>query len=67
MLQVKSLTPFNEVEFTKQKSTLREGVLVSLTGAYFDEYIRKVTDDLNKARQIRINTSVLDQLTSSRY
>lgn len=67
VLQVKSLTPFSEVEFAKQKYTLREGVLVSLTGAYFDEYIRKVTDDLNKGRQIRINTSVLDQFTGNRY
>jgi peptidyl-prolyl cis-trans isomerase D len=67
VLQVKSLTPFKEEEFTKQKSTLREQALSSVRQAYFDEYIRKTTEDLTKARKIRINAATMDQVTGNRY
>jgi peptidyl-prolyl cis-trans isomerase D len=67
VLQVKSLTPFKEEEFTKQKSTLREQALTSVRQAYFDEYIRKTTEELTKARKIRINAATMEQITGNRY
>ena len=51
MLQLKSLTPFNEAEYAKQKAALREQALASARQAYFEEYIRKITDELTKARK----------------
>lgn len=67
VLQLKSLTPFNEAEYAKQKAMLREQALASARQAYYDEYIRKVTEDLTKARKIRINTATLEQVTGNRY
>jgi peptidyl-prolyl cis-trans isomerase D len=67
VLQLKSLTAFNEEEFTKQKSTLREQALSSVRQAYFDEYIRKVTEELTKARKIRINPAAMEQVSGNRY
>jgi peptidyl-prolyl cis-trans isomerase D len=67
VLQLKSLTPFNEEEFTKQKPTLREQALSSVRQAYFEEYIRKTTEELNKARKIRINTALMEQIAGNRY
>ncbi|MBZ5498013.1 MAG: peptidylprolyl isomerase [Acidobacteriia bacterium] len=67
VLQLKSLSPFNETEYAKQRPMLREQALLSAREAYFDEYIRRVTDDLTKKGQIRINTNALDQFTGYRY
>jgi peptidyl-prolyl cis-trans isomerase D len=67
VLQVKSLSPFNEAEYAKQKGALKEQLLSSARETYFEEYIRMVTEELNKARKIRINTTLLDQLSSYRY
>jgi hypothetical protein len=41
--------------------------LSSSRQAYFEDYIRKVTDDLTKARKIRINPATLEQITGNRY
>jgi peptidyl-prolyl cis-trans isomerase D len=67
VLQLKSLTPFNEAEYAKQKEELKEQALSSSRQAYFEDYIRKVTDDLTKARKIRINPATLEQITGNRY
>jgi peptidyl-prolyl cis-trans isomerase D len=67
VLQLKAMTPFNEEEYAKQKQTLKEQVLASMRQAYFDEYIRKVSDELTRARKIKINSSVLEQVTNNRY
>jgi peptidyl-prolyl cis-trans isomerase D len=66
VLQLKSLTPFNEAGYAKQKATLREQALASARQAYFEEYIRKTSDELTKARKIRINTTTMEQLTGIR-
>ncbi len=66
VFQLKSLTPLNEAEYAKQKATLREQALASARQAYFEEYIRKTTDELTKARKIRINTTTMEQLTGIR-
>ena len=66
VLQVKSLTPFNEAEYAKQKPTLRESALVSAREAYFDEYINRITEELRKAGKIRINDQAVEQVTGYR-
>jgi peptidyl-prolyl cis-trans isomerase D len=65
VLQVKTLTPINEAEYAKQKSILIDQALSNARNAYFDEYIRKATEQLEKARKIRINASLMDQITSA--
>jgi len=67
VLQVQSRTPFNEEEFLKQKAQLREMALNVAREAYLSEYIRKITDGLEKAGKIRINTQAIEQATGSRY
>ena len=67
VFQVKSLTPFNEAEYAKQKSALKEQSLASTRQAYFEDYIRQVQESLTKAGQIRIKTATLDQITGYRY
>jgi len=63
VLQVKSLSTINEAEYAKQKPVLKEQLLYSARQAFFDDYIRKVTDDLTKAKKIRINASMIDRLS----
>jgi hypothetical protein len=67
VLQVKSLTPFDEAEYVKQKPQLREQLLAMAREAYFEEYINRVTDSLQKAGKIRVNKEALDQVTGYRY
>ncbi len=61
ILQVKSRTPFSEEEFTKQKTEIRERLLNQWRDAYFQEYIRKVTESLEKSGKIRINSGAVEQ------
>jgi peptidyl-prolyl cis-trans isomerase D len=67
VLQVKSQTPFNEAEYQKQRPSLRDAELSSSRGSYFQEYIRRITESLTNAGQIRINKQALDQVTGYRY
>jgi peptidyl-prolyl cis-trans isomerase D len=67
VLRVKSLSPFNEAEYAKQRPQLREEALASAREAYFETYVNSVTDSLQKAGKIRVNKQALDQLTSYRY
>ena len=65
VLQVKSRTPFDEEAFNKQKAELRTRLLSVLREAYFQDYIRQVTDGLEKSGKIRINTRAVDQVTGT--
>ena len=65
VLQVKSRTPFDEEAFNKQKAELRTRLLSVLREAYFQDYIRQVTDGLEKSGKIRINTRAIDQVTGT--
>jgi peptidyl-prolyl cis-trans isomerase D len=65
VLQVMSRTPFDEEAFKKQRAELRSRMLMSLREAYFQDYIRRVTDDLEKSGKIRINTRAVEQMTGS--
>jgi peptidyl-prolyl cis-trans isomerase D len=62
VLQVKSRTPFNDAEFQKQKPGLRNKILPSIQDQYFQEYVRKVTEDLEKSGKIRVNPKALENL-----
>ena len=63
VLQVQSKTPFNEAEYAKQKSTLWDSALNTTRDAYFQEYIRRITDGLQKAGKIRVNSQAIEQIT----
>lgn len=67
VLQVKSRTPFDEATFNKQKGAIRDRLLVSRQDVYFQEYIRRITEDLEKAGKIRINPKAIEQLTQVHY
>jgi peptidyl-prolyl cis-trans isomerase D len=60
VLQVKSRSPFDEAAFQKQKSELREKLLEADRDPYFQDYVRRATDELEKAGKIRINPKALD-------
>jgi peptidyl-prolyl cis-trans isomerase D len=66
VLQVKSRTPFDEAAYEKRKSELRERILSTLRDAYFQEYVRRVQQDLEKAGKIRINQRALEQVAQLR-
>jgi hypothetical protein len=63
LLQVLSRTPFDEAEFEKQKGEIRQKVLARWRDAYFDQYIRNVTEKLERAGKIRINNDLIAQVT----
>jgi peptidyl-prolyl cis-trans isomerase D len=62
VLQVKSRSDFNEAEFQKQKGDLRNKILGSWKEAYFQQYIRQITEGLEKSGKIRINSRAVDQI-----
>ncbi len=66
VLQVKSRNQFDEAAFTKQKPELRERLLSMTRESYFQEYIRRVQDGLEKAGKIRINPNALEQVAQNR-
>jgi parvulin-like peptidyl-prolyl isomerase len=66
VLQVKTRSPINETEYAKQKPVLREQALSSVREAYFLEYINRVTDELQKARKIKVSQQALDRITGGR-
>lgn len=67
VLQVKSRTPFDETAFNKQRSDLRERLLLQIRDVYFEEYIRRLTESLKSSGKIRINPNAVDQVAQSRY
>ncbi len=66
VLQVKSRTPFEEAAYEKQKPELRERMLSMWRETYFQEYIRRVQDDLEKAGKIRVNPRAMEQVNQVR-
>jgi len=67
VLQVKSLSPFDEAAFNNQKNQLRDRLLGYQQDSYFQEYIRRVSDDLTKEGKIRINPKAVEQVVQIRY
>jgi peptidyl-prolyl cis-trans isomerase D len=67
VLQVKSRSPFDEAGYQKQKAGLKTKLLQSSQDAYFQEYVRKVTEEFEKAGKIRINPKALEELPKSNY
>lgn len=65
VLQVISRTPFDEAAYQKQRASIRETLVNRWRDAYFQAYIQRITDDLEKAGKIRINTQVMNQITGS--
>jgi len=60
VLQVKSRSPFDEAAFQKQKAELKQRLLESAQESYFEDYVRKVTEDFEKAGKIRVNPKALE-------
>jgi peptidyl-prolyl cis-trans isomerase D len=67
VMQVKTRTPFDEEAFKNQRADLRSRLLSRWQDAYFQEYIRRVTESLEKSGKIRINSRALDQVAGARY
>lgn len=67
VLQVKSRTAFDAATFTKQKSDLREKLLMQWRDIYFEEYVRHLTESLKTAGKIRINPKAIDEVAQVRY
>jgi peptidyl-prolyl cis-trans isomerase D len=66
VLQVKSRTPFDEEAYKKQRENIRDRLFLNLQDVYFQEYLRRVTEDLEKAGKVRINPKALEQLAMYR-
>jgi peptidyl-prolyl cis-trans isomerase D len=66
VLQVESLTPFNEEEYAKQRPSLREGALTFAREAFFQQYIQEIRDSLQKAGKIRVNPQAFDAVNGYR-
>ena len=67
VLQVKSRSPFDEAAFAKAKPGLRDQILQSNQTAYFQDYLRRVTDELEKSGKIRINQKALEIQPTASY
>ena len=67
VLQVKSRSPFDEAAFQKGKAELKAKMLQSSQEAYFQDYIRRISEDLQKAGKIRINPQALDEVGRRTY
>ena len=67
VLQVKSRSPFDEAAFEKQRAELKTKLLQASQDAYFQDYVRKVTEDLEKAGKIRFNAKAIEDLPASSY
>ena len=65
VMQMKSRSPFDEAAFQKQKTDLREKLLESNRDPYFQDYVRRVTEELEKAGKIRINPKALETTPSA--
>jgi peptidyl-prolyl cis-trans isomerase D len=67
VLQVKSRTPFDEAAFQKAKAELRTKLLQASQDTYFQEYVRKVSDELQKAGKIRRSPQALEEVARRSY
>ncbi len=61
VFQVKSRSPFDESAFQKEKLELRKRLLQTSQDLYFQDYVRRVTESMEKSGKIRINSKALDQ------
>jgi hypothetical protein len=66
VLQVKSRSGFDEAEYQKQKGQTRDRVQNMWKDVYFQEYIRRITETLEKSGKIRINQRAIDEVTGLR-
>jgi peptidyl-prolyl cis-trans isomerase D len=64
VLQVASRTPFDEAAYAKKRYAIRQSLGGNWRDAYFQAYIQRITSDMEKAGKIRINTSVMNQVTN---
>ncbi len=62
VLQVKSRSRFDEGAFENEKEEIRQRLVQSKRDPYFQEYLRGVTEKLEKEGKIRINPKALEQL-----
>jgi hypothetical protein len=67
VFQVKSRSPFDEQAYQKGKSELRNKLLQTNQEPYFQDYVRKATEELEKAGKIRINPKALELSPLSAY
>jgi peptidyl-prolyl cis-trans isomerase D len=67
VFQVKSRTPFDEAAFQKQKSELRDRTLQSSQDAFFEDYVRQVTEELEKSGKIRQNLKAIENASTGSY
>ena len=67
VLQTKSRNPFDEAEFQKQKNSIRDRILLNSQDVFYQEYIHRITENLEKAGKIRINPEAIDQLARALY
>jgi peptidyl-prolyl cis-trans isomerase D len=65
VFQVKSRTPFDEAAYQKEKGTLRTKLLQSMQEPYFQDYIQKVAEELEKGKKIRTNPEAIAQALRS--
>jgi peptidyl-prolyl cis-trans isomerase D len=65
VLQVKTKRPLNEAEYQKQKSALRDQALGAAKEAYFEEFLNRAIESLQKAKKIRVNQQAIDQIVGS--
>jgi peptidyl-prolyl cis-trans isomerase D len=67
VLQVKSRSPYDETAFQKGKAELKAKLLKSSQDIYFQDYVRKISEELEKAGKIRINPKSLDEVARKSY
>jgi peptidyl-prolyl cis-trans isomerase D len=60
VMQVKSRSPFDDAAFQKQKSEMRDKLLETNQAPYFQDYIRRATEELEKAGKIKVNPKALE-------
>jgi len=64
VMQVKSRSSFDDAAFQKQKAALKDKLLEADQDPYFQDYIRKATEELEKAGKVRVNPKALEQIPS---
>ena len=67
VLQGKSRSPFDEAAFQKGKAELKAKLLKSSQEVYFQDYVRRISEELEKAGKIRINPKSLDEVARKSY
>lgn len=67
VMQVKSRTPFDEAAYLKQREDLRARLLQSIQDPYFEDYIRRAAEELEKAGKIKRNEKALEWASTVTY